>query len=203
MCLQTNNILDVYDNRQPIQRAHSANYLHHYRITSILTSSHAVFMHDNRTLTRTVTSTVNTTLSETSFIILLNTLTILLLLLCIGLFFLCRRHTRRHISPSFDSNSYIDANEHSLNMTIGSSKYELGQFQDDDHRFSSLPIEPISDCRQQQSIVSQSTVIDEKKRSHRKVKLKKKRIGHCCCTNTSRSSSRTINGRTRRNNNEG
>ena len=144
-------------------------------------------------------------LSETSFIILIATLTILILLFCFGLFCFCRRRTRRNLSPSFDGGTYAGLNEHSLEIPIGPSNYEPDRlhFADVPSSFqptagSSINHHPLTNDA---IILPQSVALQRAAQQRMKLnqkKLKKKRLGCCgCCMNSPHSASPTINGRTR------
>jgi hypothetical protein len=138
-------------------------------------------------------------LSETSFIILIATLTILILLFCFGLFCFCRRRTRRNLSPSFDGGTYAGLNEHSLEIPIGPSTYEPDlPSSSSPTAGSSINHHPLTNDA---IILPQSVALhraaQEKMKLNQK-KLKKKRLGCCgCCMNSPHAASSPRHARTR------
>jgi len=162
-------------------------------------------MHQNEVIAHATAS--NSILSDTIFIILITTLTIIILLFCLGLFCLCRRTKQRNISPSFDGGSYAGLNGHSFAIPIDdhqqqqNSKYE-----------NNIPLSSI----QTSSLINQPTLTNDRipllqptalhqtikqKMKINNKKLKKKRIGFCCC-NSKQTQLTTVNARTRMINNE-
>lgn len=134
-------------------------------------------------------------LSDTIFIILIVTLTIIILLFCLGLLCFCRRSTKHHISPSFDSSSYMKLNRHSVEMS--KEKAQNNNPLKIHQPFISNPIKiddkPIRlTTPDLHRTIKQIIPMNDKK-------LKKKRAGCCCscCHRTKDRSSMTINARTR------
>ena len=179
----------------------------------MLTSTSTVLLHHNEALAHVATAS-EPFLSDTIFIILIATFTILILLFCFGLFCLCRRTTRRNISPSFDGGSYARVNDHSLETpAIGSGN----NYENDHHpqlgtmvssSISGRPSinhHPLSN----DGIVFPQTVPlhnhgqQRVKSTATKKKLKKKRLGSragggCCCCRRGSDSAR-IHARSRMN----
>jgi hypothetical protein len=167
-------------------------------------------MHQNQVIAHATAS--NRFLSDTIFIILIATLTIIILLFCLGLFCLCRRTTKRNISPSFDDGSYEGFNGHSVAMPIDdyqhrNSKHENNIPYSIDRPSSSIQTRsPIN----QPGLINDGTLLSQSVALHHTLKqklpinnkkLKKKRVGFCCCT-SKQTPSTTINARTRMRNNE-
>ena len=178
----------------------------YYQIGSILTSStSAILIPSNQIMAHAAPASTDPILSETSFIILIATLTILILLFCFGLFCFCRRRTRRNLSPSFDGGTYAGVNEQSLEIPIGSSNYEPDRVHFTDLPSSSSPTTGSSinhhPLTNDAIILPQSVALhraaQEKMKLNQK-KLKRKRLGCCsCCMNSPHSASSTRNARTR------
>lgn len=175
-------------------------------MASIFTSTSALFLHENSLSTYAHAATTKPFLSDTIFIFLIATLTLIILLLCLGLFCLCRRTSKRNISPSFDGGSYAGLNGQSFDLPT--DDYEPRHSKDENHisflpnhSSSSIPIrtsskriltnnEPMSSS---QNLALHRTI--RSKYSANK-KLKKKRIGFCCCKSQPKSTM-TVNARTR------
>jgi hypothetical protein len=158
-------------------------------------------MHQNRINAAHATSS-SPFLSDTIFIILIATLIIIILLFCLGLFCLCRRTTKRNISPSFDGSSYAELNGHSFGIPI--DNYQQRKSKDENHipLINDLPSStPMNQPRSINDQIPSSPTVALHHTARQKVqinnqKLKKKRVGFCCC-NSKRSLSTTVNARTR------
>lgn len=165
-------------------------------------------MHQNKVIAHATTS--NPFLSDTIFIILIATLTVIILLFCLGLFCLCRRSTKRNISPSFDGSSYVGLNSHSFTIPIDDHYYPHQQQQQQQQQTSKPYITDIP----LRSSINQATMTNDPNLSiqpavlHQTLKqkfpmnnkkLKKKRVGFCCCCrqNSKQTQLKTINARTR------
>jgi hypothetical protein len=191
---------------QTIKTDSSSNNVRYYQIGSILTSTSTFIMHYNEVNAQTNTS--DPFLSDTIFIILITTLTIIILLFCLGLFCLCRRTTKRNISPSFDGGSYAGLNEHSFEMPIGAYQQRISKYENDSpyrNEMSSSSIHPKFSINHlpltNDGILLPQTVAlhhtAKQKAKITKRKLKKKRVGFCCCHSQEKTPSSTINARTR------
>lgn len=154
----------------------SSNHARYYQIGSMFTSTSSLIMHQNEVIAHATVS--KPLLSDTIFIIIIATLTIIILLFCLGLFCLCRRTTKRNISPSFDGNSYVGLNEHSFEIPI--DDYQQQQISKYENNIS-IPIKPSINDRilLPQTVALHHTA--KQKVQMNKNKLKKKRAGFCCC----------------------
>ncbi|CAF0804769.1 unnamed protein product [Adineta ricciae] len=160
-----------------------------YQIASLFTSTSTFLMHQNEVIAHATAS--DPFLSDTIFIIIIATLTILILLFCFGLFCLCRRTTKRNISPSFDGTAY-------------SGLYGQSFVLPDDHyqQQANLPFEhdiSSSSMLNERSLLPQTIALHhtaKQKAQQSQKKLKKKRVGFCCC-NSNGTRSTTISGQTR------
>lgn len=178
----------------------SSNHVRDYQIGSLFTSTSTYLMHQNRVIAHVTAS--NSFLSDTIFIILIATLTIIILLFCLGLFCLCRRTTKRNISPSFDGGSYAAVNGRSFGIPMDNdqqrnSKYENNIPLTTDLPSSSSMNRPLS--TNDQIPLSSTVALHHTARQKIQInnkKLKKKRVGFCCC-NSKRTPSTTVNARTR------
>jgi len=157
----------------------SSNHVRYYQIGSIFTSTSSLIMHQNEVIAHANAS--DPFLSDTIFIIIIATLTIIILLFCLGLFCLCRRTTQRNISPSFDGGSYAGLNGHSFEVPFPS---------DDQHRISKYENNISSSSIQTRSSRNDRILLPQTVALHHtakqkvqisKNKLKKKRVGFCCC----------------------
>jgi len=163
-------------------------------------------MHQNEVIAHATAS--DPFLSDTIFIILIATLTIIILLFCLGLFCLCRRTTKRNISPSFDGGSYAGLNDHSFEMPINDYQQRNVKYENDIPSSSiqtrpsiNQPILTNDRILLPQSVALHQTAKQKIKMNNKK--LKKKRVGFCsCCCNSKQTPSRTINARTRIQSNE-
>ena len=189
----------------------SSNHARAYPIGSMLTSTSSILLHHNEAIAHVATAS-EPFLSDTIFIILIATFTILILLFCFGLFCLCRRTTRRNISPSFDSGSYARVDGHSLETPAISSDNNY----ENDHpqlgtmlSSSSVSGRPAINHRPlsndgivfPQAVPLHNRAHQRVKPNTTKKKLKKKRLGSragggCCCRGTD---SATIHARSRMN----
>jgi hypothetical protein len=168
------------------------NHVRYYQIGSIFSSTSSLIMHQNEVIAHANAS--DPFLSDTIFIIIIATLTIIILLFCLGLFCLCRRTTQRNISPSFDGGSYTELNGHSFQAPFAS---------DDQHRISKYENNISSSSINHPRIFLPQTVAlhhtAKQKVQLSKNKLKKKRVGFCCCCHSKQT---TANTRTRIKRNE-
>ncbi|CAF0924979.1 unnamed protein product [Rotaria sordida] len=186
----------------------SSNNIHYYQISTIFTSISTFIMHQNEVIGQTPIS--DRFLSDTIFIILITTLTIIILFFCLGLFCLCRRTNKRNISPSFDGASYIGLNEHSLDIPMDNYQQQISKYENDISYINDIP----SSLMQTKSSINHPSLINNDRISlHNTIKhkskinekkLKKKRLGNCCCCYNSKkqSLSTKINERNRMRRNE-
>jgi hypothetical protein len=162
-------------------------------------------MHQNEVIAHATAS--DPFLSDTIFIILIAILAIIILLFCLGLFCLCRRTTKRNISPSFDGRSYIGLNGQSFEIPIGNYQQQMSKYENDIpyiNNISSLSTQTRSSINHPTLtndgiLLPQPIVLHHKAKQKvtiNKNKLKRKRIGFCCC-NSKQTRSTTVNGRTR------
>jgi hypothetical protein len=168
-------------------------------------------MHKNEVIAQATRS--DPFLSDTIFIILIATLTIIILLFCLGLFCLCRRTTKRNISPSFDGGSYTGLNEHSFDQPIRNYQQRLSKYENNIPYITDISSPSIqtresinhpSPLMNDRILLPQTVALHhtaKQKAKMSKNKLKKKRIGFCCC-NSKQISSTTVNARTRIQRNE-
>ncbi|CAF4307466.1 unnamed protein product [Rotaria sp. Silwood2] len=189
----------------------SSNKIHYYQIGTIFTSTSTFIMHQNEVIAQTTIS--DRFLSDTIFIILIATLTIIILLFCLGLFCLCRRTNKRNISPSFDDASYIGLNEHSLEIPIGNYQQQISKYENDISYMNDIPSSSIQTksfinhpSLINNDIISLHNTIKQKPKINDK-KLKKKRLGnysYCCycCKSKQKFSSTKMNERNRMKRNE-
>jgi hypothetical protein len=155
-------------------------------------------MHKNEVIAHATAP--NSILSDTIFIILITTLTIIILLFCLGLFCLCRRTKKRNISPSFDGGSYAGLNDHSFAIPI-----DYQQQQQENSKYeNNIPLSSIQTSSSINQPLLQPIVLHQTEKQKMKInknKLKKKRIGFCCC-NSKQTQLTKVNARTRMINNE-
>ena len=167
-------------------------------------------MHRNEVIAQATAS--EPFLSDTIFIILIATLTIIILFFCLGLFCLCRRTSKRNISPSFDGAPYAGLNEHSIEIPIGDRQQHISNYENNisyinDDSPLSIPVRSSINHPSlvNDRIVSPHTIAlhrTAKQKTHMNEKtIKKKRLGFCCC-NTKRTLSTRVNQRTRMKRNE-
>lgn len=184
----------------------SSNNVRYYQIGSIFTSTSTFIMHQNEVIGHTATS--NPFLSDTIFIILIATLTVIILLFCLGLFCLCRRSTKRNVSPSFDGSSYdAGLNGHSFAIPIDDPHQQQQQQQQTSRPYIT---DILSSSNPPRSSINQATMTNDRspliqpavlhqtlkqKLPINNKKIKKKRAG-CCCCNSKQASLKTINART-------
>ncbi len=170
----------------------SSNHVRFYQIGSIFTSTSTFIMHQNEVIAHATAS--DPFFSDTIFIILIATLTIIILLFCLGLFCLCRRTTKRNISPSFDDGSYTGLNGQSFPLPIDDHQQQSSKHEND------IPLS-INQCTltNEQIPLVKPAVLHQTAKQKLQInnkKLKKKRVGFCCC-NPKRTPSTIINARTR------
>ncbi|CAF4638953.1 unnamed protein product [Rotaria sp. Silwood1] len=188
----------------------SSNNIRYYQIGTIFTSTSTFIMHQNEVIAQTTRS--DRFLSDTIFIILIATLTIIILLFCLVLFCLCRRTTKRNISPSFDGACYIGLNEHSLEIPCDNDQQRISKYENDLSYINDIPssyIQTKSSINHPSLInndrISLHNVIKQKSKINEK-NLKRKRLNnccYCCCSNSkTKSSSTKINKRNRMKRNE-
>lgn len=161
-------------------------------------------MHQNEVIAQTTVS--NRSLSDIIFIILIASLTVIILLLCFGLFCLCRRTTKRNVSPSFDGAGYVGLNEHSLEIPYSNYQQHISKSENDIPYINdvlSSSIQPKSSINHPSSMINdriplQQTIDLHNRKKTKPKKLKKKRICCCCyCNNTKVASSKKFNERNR------
>ncbi len=186
--------------------ASSSNHIRYYQIGNIFTSTSTFLMHQNRVIAHATAS--NSFFSDTIFIILIATLTIIILLFCLGLFCLCRRTTKRNISPSFDGSSYAELNGRSYEIPIDNYQQRKTKYENNiplitDRQSSSIQIKSLTNpslpTTNDNILLPQTFALHHTARQKIPInnkKLKKKRVGFCCC-NSQRTPSTTVNARTR------
>jgi hypothetical protein len=169
-------------------------------------------MHKNEAIAHATPS--DPFLSDTIFIILIATLTIIILLFCLGLFCLCRRTTKRNISPSFDGGSYVGLNEHSFEQPMGNYQQRISKYENNIPyitNISSPSIQTRTSINHPPPLINDRILLPQTVALHHtakqrvkinKKKLKKKRVGFCCCNSKQTPSSSTVNARTRMQRNE-
>jgi hypothetical protein len=155
-------------------------------------------MHQNQVIDAHANAS-NPFLSDTIFIILIATLIIIILLFCLGLFCLCRRTTKRNISPSFDDGSYAELNGHSFGIPIDNYQQQNSKYENNIPLINELPSMNQPRSTNDQIPLSSTVALHHSTRPKVQInnqKLKKKRAGFCCC-NSKRTPSTTVNARTR------
>ncbi|UJR27504.1 hypothetical protein I4U23_008788 [Adineta vaga] len=165
----------------------------YYQIASLFTSTSTFLMHQNEVIAHATAS--DPFLSDTIFIIIIATLTILILLFCFGLFCLCRRTTKRNISPSFDGGTYSGLYGQSFVVPMDDNQQEFSPYE---HDVSPSPINHPS-VLNDRIVLPQTVALHHtaKQKAHiSQNKLKKKRAGFCCC-NSNRTPSTVVNTQTR------
>ena len=196
------------------------NHLRLYPIASALTSTSTLLLQQNSLLAQVngesaAASASKAFLSDTMFIFLIATLTLIILLFCLGLFCLCRRTSKRNLSPSFDGGSYAGLNGQAFDLPTNDYDEEQQQqrqrhSKDDAHipflpnrSSSSIPTRTSTNRRLTKNDLISSPqnlalhrTIRTKFPAIKDKKLKKKRTGFCCCKSQARSSV-TVNARAR------
>ncbi|CAF0808292.1 unnamed protein product [Adineta steineri] len=180
----------------------SFNHVRYYQIGSIFTSTSTFIMHQNEVIAHATAS--NPFLSDTIFIIIIATLTIIILLFCFGFFCLCRRTTKRNISPSFYGSSYTGLHGHSFTIPIDDDDYHHQQISNHKNDISSSSIQTKPSINHP-SLMNDRILLPQTVALHHtakqkaqisKNKLKKKRVGFCCCT-SKKTKSTIVNAQTR------
>lgn len=137
-------------------------------------------MHQNEVIAHATAS--DPFLSDTIFIIIIATLTIIILLFCLGLFCLCRRTTKRNLSPSFDGGTYAGLYGQSFAMPADDYQAATGKYEND--LSSPSPIHHPSSALTDRIPLPQTVALHHTAKQRvqlSKTKLKKKRVGGCCC----------------------